>query len=248
MNSLAGQRVVVTRAIQQAEELAGPLRAAGAEVILLPTIAIVGSADPGPLREAAAECDSYDWILFSSVNAVLFFAAELPVPRGSCRARIATVGAATREAAEKEGLTVSITPENYIAESLLEALPAEELRGRRVLIPSAAVTRDLLPNELRKRGALVDVIEAYRNVLPDDLAQRASNVFRESYPHWVTFASSSAFSNLLSVIEREQLQRIRIATIGPVTSETVRKHEFTVAAEASPHTVEGLVAAIQQAN
>jgi len=235
---------VVTRAVQQAEELAEPLRVLGAEVVLLPTIAIVGPSDPAPLREAAAECDSYDWIVFSSANAVLFFAAELPWPRGSCRARIATVGAATRETAEKEGFTVSITPGNYVAESLADALGAEDLRGRRVLIPSAAVTRDILPKELRNRGARVDVVEAYRNVLPDDLAEQAAKVVREPYPDWITFTSSSAFSNLLSVVDHERVQRVRIATIGPVTSETVRKQGFAVAAEANPHTVEGLVEAM----
>ncbi len=78
-------------------------------------------------------------------------------------------GAATREAAEKEGFTVSLTPDNYVAESLVEAFGVEHLKGRRILIPSAAVTGDVLLNELRKRGAMVNVIEAYRNVRPEDL-------------------------------------------------------------------------------
>jgi uroporphyrinogen-III synthase len=245
--SLAGQRIVVTRAVDQAEELARPLRELGAEVILVPAIAIVGPADSAPLREAAAQCDSYDWIIFSSANAVLFFAAELPLPRVSCRARVATVGAATRQAAEEQGFVVSLMPEKYVAESLVEALSDEDLGGRRVLIPSAAVTRDVLRNELRKRGAVVDVVEAYRNVLPADLRERAEAVFREPYPDWATFTSSSAFENLLAVVDAEKLRQVRIATIGPVTSETVRKYGFTVAAEASPHTVEGLVAGISQA-
>lgn len=244
MKRLAGRRVVVTRAVSQAEELADPLRVAGAEVILLPTIAIVGPVDPAPLRKAAAECESYDWIVFSSVNAVLFFAAELPVPPGRLRARVATVGAATRESAEKEGFTVSLTPDRYVAESLVEAFRDEDLRGRRVLIPGAAVTREVLPDELRKRGATVNVVEVYRNVVPDDLAERAARVLSKPYPDWVTFASPSAFLNLRSVTERATLQGVRIATIGPVTSETVRKHGFAITAEASPHTVEGLVEAM----
>lgn len=241
---LAGRQVVVTRAVGQAEELAAPLRALGAEVVLLPTIAIVAAADPAPLREAAAQCDSYDWIIFSSANAVLFFAAELPVLRGSCRARIATVGAATREVAEKEGFSVTVTPDKYVAESLVAAFKEEDLSGRHVLIPSAGVTRDVLPNEFRKLGAMVEVVEAYRNVSPPDLAERAASIFRGPYPDWATFTSSSAFENLLGVVDGESLRRVRIATIGPITSETVRKHGFIVAAEANPHTVEGLVKAI----
>jgi uroporphyrinogen III methyltransferase/synthase len=241
---LAGQRIVVTRAVDQAEELARPLRELGAEVVLLPTIAIIAAADSAPLREAAAQCDSYDWIIFSSANAVLFFAAELPVPRGSCRARIATVGAATRQVAEKEGFSVTLTPDKYVAESLVTAFKEEDLSGRRVLIPSAAVTRDVLPNEFRKLNATVEVVEAYRNVPPPDLAARAASIFREPYPDWATFTSSSAFENLLGVVDGESLRRVRIATIGPITSETVRNNGFIVTAEANPHAVEGLVEGI----
>jgi len=242
--NLAGKRVVVTRAMDQAEELAAPLRALGAEAILLPMIAIVAAADPAPLREAAAQCDSYDWIIFSSANAVLFFAAELPVPRGSCRSRIACIGAATSEIAEKEGFTVSLVPERFVSESLLDSLGTEEIKGRRILIPSAAVTREVLPKELRRRGAVVDVVEAYRNILPADAGERAAAVFRDPYPDWATFTSASAFENLLSVMDREKLKRVRIGTIGPVTSDAVRKHGFAVGAEATPHSVAGLVHAL----
>ncbi|MBV8551752.1 MAG: uroporphyrinogen-III synthase [Acidobacteriaceae bacterium] len=244
MPALAGQRVVVTRAVNQAEELAEPLRERGAQVILLPTIAIVSPSDPAPLREAAAHCDAYDWILFSSANAVAAFAAELRGPRNLRRARIAAIGSATRESAEKEGFTVSLVPEKFVAESLVEAFASENLYGCRVLIPSSAVTREILPNELRRRGATVDVVEAYRNIIPPDTADLATAVFREPYPDWVTFTSSSAVDNLLSVTVTTMLIEVKIATIGPVTSDSVRKHGLDVAAEADPHTVSGLVEAL----
>ena len=247
MNAITGQRIVVTRAVLQAEELAAPLRAAGAEVILLPTIEIAAPADPAPLREAAAQCDEYDWIVFSSANAVTSFAAEMPVPRPACCARVAVVGAATNEAAEKLGFTVSLVPEKYVAESLVEAFGNENLQGLRILIPSAAVTRDILPNELRKRGGVVDVVEAYRNIVPPGMGARALEVFREPYPDWITFTSSSAVDHLLLHIDGGALRGVRIASIGPVTSETVRKHGLAVAAEASPHSVRGLVQAICKA-
>lgn len=246
MGALAGLRIVVTRAAHQAEELARPLRARGAEVILLPLIGIAPPADPEPLRQAAAQANDYDWIVFTSANAIHAFTAELQQPAATCTARIATVGTATRQAAEHEGFAVSLTPETYVAEALVDAFKTENLSGKRMLIPSAAVRRDVVATELRKRGAQVDVVEAYRNVLPPEAATRAKQIFQEPYPHWVTFASSSAIENLVHVIEPCVLRHIRIASIGPVTSNTVRQYGLEVAAEANPHTAEGLVAAICQ--
>jgi uroporphyrinogen III methyltransferase/synthase len=239
--ALQGLRVVVTRASHEAEELARPLRELGADVILLPLIGIAPPVDPGPLRQAAAHANDYDWIIFTSKNAVSAFAPEMPESCKPVRARIGTIGTATREAAEKLGFSVSITPAEYVAESLLEAFSAEDLDARRVLIPSAAVTRDIVPTELRKRGAHVDVVEAYRNVMPSEAVEQAALIFREPYPDWVCFASSSAVENLIELIGVEPLRRTKIATIGPITSNTVRKHGLNVSAEAGIHTMRGLV-------
>jgi len=244
---LAGKRIVVTRAAHQAEELAQPLRESGATVILLPMIEIVPPLDSTPLREAAAQYGHYDWIIFTSANAVSAFAGELPFPRGEITSRIAAIGSATRDAAERNGFTVSLVPRKYVAEALSDAFAQEDLNGKRVLIPSAAVTRDLVPNALRKLGALVEVVEAYRNVLPVDSATRAAAAFREPLPGWVTFASSSAVNNLLELIGNDPLNRVKIATIGPVTSDAVRKHGLDIAAEARVQTAEGLVQAIIEA-
>ena len=244
MLPLKGMRVVVTRAAHQAEELAAPLRDLGVEVILVPVIGIAPPVDPTSLHDAARRADEYDWIIFTSANAVAAFATLLSPPLAACRARIATVGAATRESAEQHGFSVALVPKRYVAESLVEAFATTELNGSRILIPSAAVTRDVVPVELRKRGAHVDVVEAYRNVVPPEAAERAAAAFREPYPDWVTFASSSAVDNLVGLIGPSPLSVVRIATIGPVTSQTVRTHKLNVAAEALDHTVEGLVKAI----
>ncbi len=237
-------RVVVTRAAHQAEELAAPLRKLGVEVILLPVIGIAPPADPRPLQRAAADCNSYDLIIFSSVNGVDAFVRELPGNAPEIKARIATVGAATREAAEQSGLKVSITPDRYVAESLVEALGREEVKGLRILIPSAAVTRDVIASELRRRGAQVELVEAYRNVLPSGAEAHAREVFQEPFPDWVFFASSSAVDNLVQLVDVEALRRTRIASIGPVTSSAVRKHGLELCVEADPHTVQGLVNAV----
>lgn len=244
MQTLNGVRVALTRALHQAQDLAEPLRALGADVILVPVIAIESIPRPEALRRGVAQCDQYDWIVFSSANAVSAFMAELP-PRSArdCKARIATVGAATRKAAEARGFTVSLTPDRYDAEALVEAF-AEDLHDQRILIPSAAVTRDVIAPALRKRGAQVDIVEAYRNVIPGDAQARARDVFQEPYPDWVTFSSSSAVDNLLGLIGRDPVSHVKIASIGPITSATVRKHGLDVTAEAQPHTVQGLVEAI----
>jgi len=234
----------VTRAAHQAEELAAPFRDLGAEVILLPAIGIAPPADSGPLRQAAANCNQYHWIIFTSVNAISAFTGELPFAARECKARVATVGAASREAAEQRGFQVTITPDKYVAESLVEAFAGEDLHGRRILIPSAASRRDVVVTELRKRGAQVEVVEAYRNVIPTDAADRAGTIFREPFPDWVTFASSSAAENLVKLAGRDALSRVKIATIGPITSDTVRAHGLNVAAEASAHAARGLIEAV----
>ncbi len=196
------------------------------------------------LEEAAAQAREYDWIIFTSANAVAAFAAELQEPLYSRRTRVATVGAATHDVAEQYGFEVSLMPEKFVAESLVAAFGNENLDGRRILIPSAAVTRDVVPRELRKRGAIVDVVEAYRNVIPAAAPARAQAIFTEPFPTWVTFASSSAVDHLLEITSVEMLQQVKIASIGPVTSETVRRHALSVTAEAREHSTTGLVEAI----
>lgn len=242
--TLDGVRVALTRAIHQAEDLARPLRALGADVILVPVIAIEAVAHPEALRRAVAQCDEYDWIIFSSANAVSAFIAELlPRTPQNCKARIAAIGPATKKMAEMRGFSVAVTPDRYVSEALVEAL-GEDLRDQRILIPSAAITRDVIGPALRKRGAKVNIIEVYRNVIPPEAESKARAAFQDPYPHWVTFSSSSAVDNLLALIGRDAISRVKIASIGPVTSATVRKHGLDVAAEANPHTVQGLVEAI----
>lgn len=243
MNPLEGLRVVVTRAAHQAEELARPLREQGAEPILLPVIAIAPPENTEPLR-SAIHSDAYDWIIFTSANAVDVFAAELRAAGRECKARVATVGSATRKAAEASGFRVELMPEQYIAESLVDAFAVEDLSHVRILIPSAAVTRDAVAPALRSRGARVDVVPAYRTILPAEAAEQARRVFQLPYPDWVTFASSSAVTNLVRLVDTHVLRGVSIASIGLATSETVRAHGLLATAEAQVHTVSGLVGAI----
>ncbi len=247
---LFGQRIVVTRARRQAETLSAKLRALGAEVIELPTIEIHPALDYEPLDRAIANLGSYDWLIFTSVNGVRFFLERLdrsPVDLRALRARICAIGPATRAAIEALHLKVDVMGQEYVAEGLVEALAAHDLNGRRILLPRAAVARDLAPVELARRGALVDVVEAYRTAAPDGAAMVAAEIFGAAdRPHWITFTSSSTVQNFVTLAGAANLAGVRVASIGPVTSATARGLGLQVAVEAPVFTVDGLVDAILQ--
>jgi uroporphyrinogen III methyltransferase/synthase len=245
---LFGKRIVVTRAREQAAELSDRLRALGAAAVELPVISLETPADPGPLDRAIENLATYDWLIFTSVNGVRYFLDRLDQSRHdlrSLKARICAIGPATRKAIEDLHLKVDLMPEEYVAESMIKAFASEKLADQRVLLPRAAVARDVIPTELAKLGAQVDVVEAYRNIVPPNAQARARHIFSaEKKPHWITFTSSSTVKNLLAITGREALNDVRIASIGPVTSSTLCAHGLKVDAEARQFTLNGLVEAI----
>jgi uroporphyrinogen III methyltransferase/synthase len=246
---LHGRRIVVTRAREQASAITGLLHGLGAEVIELPTIEIRPAPDYAALDAALAHLNEYDWLIFTSANGVRFFFERLDLSAAdvrSIRGRICAIGPATRESIERAHLKVDVTAAEYVAEGLLAALKDYDLAGKRVLIARAAVARDVLPKELALRGARVDVVEAYRTVPPDNLAADASNLLTRK-PDWITFTSSSTVQNLVAAAGAAALEGVRTASIGPVTSATLRKHGIPVTVEASVYTVSGLVDAILSA-
>jgi uroporphyrinogen III methyltransferase / synthase len=245
---LFGKQIVVTRAHDQAGDFSARLRSLGADAIELPVISIQPPEDPAPLDRAIGHLALYDWLIFTSVNGVQFFMDRLDrsdQDLRSLKARICAIGPATRQAIEDLHLKVDLMPRVYVAESVVEAFQSEQLEGKRVLLPRAAVARDLIPTELEKLGAHVDVVEAYRNVVPDDAAARAHEIFAAARkPDWITFTSSSTVTNFVAIAGRQALQGIRIASIGPVTSKIVREKGLEVDVEAKHFTVDGLVLAI----
>ena len=245
---LFGKRIVVTRAKGQADALAGRLRALGAGAIEIPTIEIRPAADCGPLDRAIAELGRYDWLIFTSANGVRFFLERLDrsaVDLRALRAKICAIGPATRAALEALHLKVDLMGKEYVAEGLLEAFAAHDLAGRRVLLPRAAVARDLVPVELAKHGARVDVVEAYRTVVPEGAAALARATFEAARkPDFITFTSSSTVQNFVDAAGAETLRGVKAVSIGPVTTRTARNLGIEVAAEARVYTIEGLVEAI----
>jgi uroporphyrinogen-III synthase len=163
------------------------------------------------------------------------------------RARICAIGPATRASIVALHLKVDVMGQEYVAESLVEALAAHDLQGQRILLPRAAVARDLAPAELARRGALVDVVEAYRTSAPEGAAAAAAEIFGAvDRPHWITFSSSSTVHNFVAAAGTAALEGVRVASIGPVTSATARRLGIQVAVEAPVFTVDGLVEAILQ--
>ncbi len=243
---LFGQRIVVTRAREQAGALVALLHALGAETIELPTIEIQPADDYAALDKAISNLGEYGWLIFTSANGERFFLERHDASPSDLRAiegRICAIGPATRDALERFHLKVDCTAKEYVAEGLLEALAPHDLTGARILIARAAVARDLLPAELSQRGARVDVVDAYRTAVPANLAARADAAFSR-HPDWITFTSSSTARNLIDAMGTEALRGTRCASIGPITSATLREHGIPVAVEASVYTVPGLVEAV----
>ncbi len=245
---LFGKRIVVTRAREQASELSGKLRALGAEVIELPVIALRPLDDYTALDNAIAALPSYDWLIFTSANAVEYFLHRLDRSGSdlrSLRAKICAIGPATRAAVEALHLKVDVVPSDAVAEGVVEAFQAFSMAGAKVLLPRAAAAREVVPDALRAMGAQVDVVDAYRNVIPERAGERASEIFGKARrPDWVTFTSSSTVKNLLAVSGAASLDGVRIASIGRVTSKTAEAHGLTVHSEAKLASVDGLIDSI----
>jgi uroporphyrinogen III methyltransferase / synthase len=250
---LFGRRVVVTRARAQAGELSRELETLGAAVFEFPTIEIKPPENFGPLDEAIRNLDSFDWIVFTSVNGVQAFVERLEhhgldlraVPRW---AKLAAIGPATAQRVEGAGLRVDVTPDEYRAEALIGALTEDSLRGKRILIPRAKVAREILPQELREAGAEVVVPPSYESVPSGEGRERLKGLLENGEIDCVTFTASSTVENFVrSFGEKEAgrlLSKTAVACIGPVTANTARDHAIRVDAEAEEYTIRGLVSAV----
>ncbi|MCU1223016.1 MAG: Uroporphyrinogen synthase [Edaphobacter sp.] len=276
MPTLDNKRILITRTRHQASELATQLEALGATPLLIPTIEIITPETYAPLDTALAQLESFDWLLFTSANAVEVFAQRLNrVPhlrdglivakvgnRGSDPLssvdpqkpiegfdaklpKIAAIGPATAKAVQGIGLQVDLIPPKYIAESLLEALIPEAL-GKRMLLIRAEQARDILPEGLTAVGAHVTIAEAYRTQTPPDSIPALQSIFASptSYPDAITFTSASTARNLIALLEAANLTlppTITLASIGPITSQTLRDLGLSPHLEAAEPTIPALI-------
>jgi uroporphyrinogen-III synthase len=243
---LANKRILVTRAPHQASELATQLEAFGAIPILVPTIEIAPPTSFAALDAALTCLGTYDWLLFTSANAVEAFHRRAQFLRlTQLPKHIAVIGPATLRAANNISLTVDLLPTQYVAESLAEAL-LPEAPGKSFLLVRAAEARDHLPQTLTAAGATVTIAEAYRNQLATESIPALQQLFAspEHYPDAITFTSASTVRNLCNLLEAASLtlpSDITLASIGPITSQTLRDLGHAPTIEASEPTIPALV-------
>lgn len=249
---LAGRRIVVTRARKQAGSLAQRIEALGGEVIEFPTIETLAPASFAALDNAVRQIESYGWIFFTSVNGVKFFLDRLPLAGKSAanlaNAKVVAVGSETAKRLADAGVAVTLIPSSFSAEGILATLNSAELAGQRVLLPRAAHARDLLPDTLRQWGALVEVVEAYRTVAPAFDATAILRRFASGEVDMVTFTSSSTVSNFVQLCGGGSLAAIvgnaRLASIGPITAQTIAELGGQVTVMAQQSTIDGLISAL----
>jgi len=251
--ALAGRRIVVTRPRDDGR-LRRLLEDEGAEVVEFPTIRIAPASDYGPLDAALGRLADYTWIVFTSRNGVAAVIGRLAArglsPAALGRARLAVIGPGTDEALREHGLRAELSPGEFRAEALVTAFDGHDLRGVRVLLPRAAVARDVLPEGLRARGAAVDVVPAYRTEVEDAHAPEALAAVRTGRVDAVTFTSSSTVRHFLQLAGPDApraLEGALVACIGPVTAETARASGLRVGAVATTYTLSGLVDALRAA-
>lgn len=255
---LSGCRILVSRAKQQAGALSSALKEHGCEVIEIPFIEIRKPASYKPLDTAIATVGEYDWLILTSVNGVEAMFERMAKRKVDkitlAHLKIAAIGPATKSAIEKRGLVVTATPREYVAESVVNMLQTQ-VKGKRVLLVRAKIARDVIPRELRKAGAIVDVVEAYETVVPKASKRRLQAVLKSNHkPHAITFTSSSTVKNFVGLLglrsARAALKKsasnhgVHTASIGPVTSATLREFGLPVDIEAKQFDIPGLVAAI----
>jgi uroporphyrinogen-III synthase len=247
-----GQRVVITRAREQADDFERHLVARGAIPLAFPAIAFVPPADNyAALDTALQQLASFDWAVFTSVNGVIHVWQRLEAlgldTQAFAHLRLAAIGPATAEELTARGLSVDVVPERYVAESLLEAMPNPV--GLRFLLPRADMAREALRTGLQAAGAEVVEVPAYHTIRvdpsPDALAELDLGV------DLLTFTSSSTVHNFVAQVGPERAQRLagraRIAVIGPITADTVREHGLRVDIVATAYTIAGLIEAIETA-
>ena len=247
------KRVLVTRAAHQAGKLSEGLSAAGLEPVEVPVLEIQPPVSFAALDAALRAFHSYDWLIVTSANTVRALverAEEIGVPlAASANLQIAAVGEATAKAARQAGFAVAVVPENYVAESLAEAL-AGRVAGKKILVARAEVARDVIPATLQAAGAQVDIAEAYRNAMPAGAPQQLRQALARGI-HAATFTSSSSVTHLAAAAEAAEIAfpfpGVKAVSIGPLTSQTQREAGWSPAIEASPSDIPGLIAAVELA-
>ena len=254
---LTGRTVVVTRAASQAGDFITELETYGANVIVCPTIEIAEPESYERLDEAIDHLYGYDWLIFTSANAIEFFLRRLAHRGVKVEAldeiKVCAIGQASADKLHDAHVHVDVVPAHARAEGVFAALTEfvggpEQLRGLNILLPRAAVGRDYLPKALEDAGARVDVVTAYRTVVPENLDRGRLSAMLAGSADCIAFTSSSTVKNLGLLFDTHDLSKIlsgvAIACIGDVTAATAADYGLRVDIQPAQSTVKNLATAI----
>jgi len=242
--TLRGRTILVTRPAEDARSLASRLQDAGATVIEAPAIEIEPVSDTSELDRAIKElaAGEFAWVSFTSPRAVDAVCERLRrfglPPR--IPAKVAAVGPVTAETLRERGVQVDLLADPHTTAALAEAFPTGE---GRVLMPRADIAPDGLEEALERKGWAAVRVDAYRTRFPDELPPEAADALREGRVDAVTFTSASTVEGLAGLVRVPE--GVRVVCIGPVTADAARRAGLAVAAMAEPHTVDGIVRALE---
>lgn len=254
---LSGRTIVITRAQDQAAEFVTELERYGAEVVVCPTIEICELESYERLDEAIEHLYGYDWLIFTSVNAIDYFFKRLRA-RGHEGSelddlKVCVIGEATADRLRDLQVHVDVVPDEFRAEGVFTALErfvggAEHLKQLNVLIPRASVARDYLPRALEEAGARVDVVPTYRTALPANLDRGRIAAMLSGSADCIAFTSSSTVKNLAQLFATEDLSKalagIAIACIGNITATTAAEFGLQTTIQPEEFTIPALAHAI----
>jgi uroporphyrinogen III methyltransferase/synthase len=251
---LFGKRIVVTRAREQASLFLSRLLELGADCVEFPTIEIIPPASWDEMDNAIQIIDSYNWLIFTSVNGVKYFFNRLYEIGKDVRSlkdiKVGAIGPKTAEALYEKGIRTDLMPDEYRAEAVVDALKKEGIKNLRILVPRAAEAREILPEELIKMGSHVDVVEAYRTVMPETDVERIMVMLQQGDINMVTFTSSSTVANFMAMFGteadkvRKWIKKVDVACIGPITAKTAEESGLEVNIKPVEYTIEALTNAI----
>ncbi|MBU0481096.1 MAG: uroporphyrinogen-III C-methyltransferase [Proteobacteria bacterium] len=251
---LFGKKILVTRTRAQASELVMLLEENGAECLEGSTIALVEPESWQEIDQALQHMAEYDWLLFTSINAIEFFfrrLSELGMDGRDLKGpKVGVVGTATADTLRSYGIKADLLPEEFTGEGLAEALIEAGVQGSKVLIPRAQEAREVLPEKLAENGAVVTVAPVYRNIRPDDY-EAVRTALENKEIDMVTFTSSSTVRNFLEMLKirdekefRELLGEVKVAVIGPITARTAEKKGLKIDVQPEVYTIPAMVKAI----
>ncbi len=238
-----GKSIVITRPADQSVKLADMISGKGALPVFMPTIEITPIKQNTKLTNAIADLRHYDAVIFTSVNGVRIFFDSLKKTGKDARAlagmTVIPIGSATAAALAMKGISADCVPDAFTSEGVVELLRKQKIRGRRFLLPRARKGSNAVVDYIKEHGGECDVVPIYKTSLPVKKAEYAEQ------PDIITFTSSSTVDNFVKIYGKDFLKNTLVASIGPVTSQTLRKHKIPVHIEAQTHDIPGLVEAIE---